>query len=189
MDLRQHSHVSPLEALDEPHFPERAAALELVAGEFPDQRGQLAGATGRRHGDAPEVAVEIELGIIDPVGPVETEGNSHQALAQRWQVLELARHQPLPVLEAEAARCGGGIEDQQREHVEVAGRTLGVDHVGVDAAELTNYRLPSLRSGSSIGANGFSRTSFRSSGRGVHAPHECVPEAIGKPVMRRHENA
>src|SRR5581483_5956573 len=70
--------VAVLEALDDVDLPERPAPVELPAGDVAGQLGQLVIATGGRRGDAPQVVVEVEVGILDPHRVVQIEGNRRQ---------------------------------------------------------------------------------------------------------------
>src|SRR4051794_16479433 len=75
-----------LEALHEPHLPERLGAVELLGKEASGERAQLVlGARGRERGMA-DVVIEVQVGVVDP---------DRTALAERDEadLLAEARHE------------------------------------------------------------------------------------------------
>ena len=73
VQLGHERHVAVLEALDDGELPQRSAAVERDAGDVADELTQLAEGAGRGRGDAADVAVEVEVLVLDPHRVVEPE--------------------------------------------------------------------------------------------------------------------
>ena len=74
--------VVALEALDDVDLPQRAAAVERTADDAGDLVGELLGVARRREREVPDVEVEVEVRVGDPVGAVEAERYLHHAPAE-----------------------------------------------------------------------------------------------------------
>ena len=88
--LGDEADLAVVEALDEPQLPQRPAAVERAAGDVADDLGQLVHRARRRHGDAVEVGVEVEVGVLDPHRMAEVERHRHQPAAERLEQVQPA---------------------------------------------------------------------------------------------------
>ena len=126
-----------LEALDQPHLPQRLGAVELL-GE--DPRGQVAqllpAARGRQRGMA-DVVLEVEARVVDPYRPAAVERRMGELVA-------VARHEvqpPADLLEKLIHRGRRALDDRQPADVHVRGRSLLVQEGGVDRGEPVEVTL------------------------------------------------
>ena len=126
VQLRHDAQVVLLEPLDHVHLPQGVAPVELAPGEVRDEGGQLhlCDWCGQPH--RLDVTVEVDSGIIDPPGNVETQWDLDQASPQRrYQVDPFSDIVPYS-RDAVSAWHGGGIKDHHRHAMgEVVGRPLG----------------------------------------------------------------
>jgi len=123
------------DVLDHPHLPQRAAAVQLQRGDVPADLGQLDAAARARQPDPVHVPVDVEIRVLDPYRVVEVERRVGQLLAElRHGRDALAEHLP-HLVEAVAARNGGGVEFQHRAHVQGLLGGLQIEEAGVESAE------------------------------------------------------
>ena len=120
-----------VEALGEPHLPERLGAVELL-GEDPRRKVSqlLLGARGRE-GGAPHVVLEVQMRVVDPDRPALAEGHEAKLLAK-------ARHQVQSRVDVVAellVRGGRALEDRRRGDVHVGAVALQVKERRVQSAE------------------------------------------------------
>ena len=71
--LRDDGDPAVLQPLDEPQLPQRFRTVQLVRHQASDQLVELGSAAGGRHPDAPDVEVDVDLVVLDEVGPVESQ--------------------------------------------------------------------------------------------------------------------
>ena len=72
----------PLQPLDDPDLPQRLGAVELAAGDVAGQVGQLPQAARAGDGGAPDVVVDVEVGVVDPDRVAQPEGDLDQPPAE-----------------------------------------------------------------------------------------------------------
>src|SRR3954468_3226220 len=70
------------ESLDDPHLPQRPGAVERHSGAMPAELGQLRVLAGRWQRDAVELAVDVEVLVVDPHRVVDAEWHQTQLLAE-----------------------------------------------------------------------------------------------------------
>jgi hypothetical protein len=125
--------------VDHVQLPQRAGAVERAREDPRHGLGELAVAARRRHGGLADVEVEVEVGILDPVGVVEAERNADQPPAERRQQVDAPRHQPADVRDRQlAARCGRRVVDGEPAHVPVGPGGLHRQELGVQAGQLSH---------------------------------------------------
>ena len=145
VDLGHHADVPMLQALDHPQLPERAAAVELVAGDVGDQLAELPRAARSGHGDPSHVVVEVEVGVFDPHRVVQPEGHLGQAAPERRQQVQALAQHLLDPLERVAALDGGRVEHRDLERVHVQRGGLHVEEPGVEARQPLHGRQSAKR--------------------------------------------
>jgi hypothetical protein len=121
VDLREDAEPVVWQALEDVGLPERPAPIEGAPDDPGDDLGDLVVTSGRWHPTVADVEVEVEVGIVDPVGVVQAERHLAQPAPQRLEEME-------PALDL----CPPGGE---RVVVGVVLR-LGVDRQAGDMAEL-----------------------------------------------------
>jgi hypothetical protein len=93
---------------------QRTGAIQWPGGDPRDLLGGLLLGPAGRQRELTDVEVEVEVGIVQPVGVVEPERDLDQPPAQRRQQGQPLFHQAVDVLEGELpARRGRGVEDRQ----------------------------------------------------------------------------
>ena len=80
-----------VEALGDPHLPQRLRAIELLGHHAADEVAQLLVAAGRRQRCAPHVVVEVEVAVVDPDRARERERRKPHALAVAGDEVQLRR--------------------------------------------------------------------------------------------------
>ena len=61
---------------------------------------------GRRHCDVPQVELDVEVGVFDPVRPVESERYRHEPAAKGFELVEPVDDQLLQGVEGDRLRRG-----------------------------------------------------------------------------------
>ena len=79
--------LSSVVALDHPHLPQRAGAVERQAGEVPGQLDQLVVPAGLRQREPVHVPVDVEVLVLDPDRVVELERDLAQLARERGHVV------------------------------------------------------------------------------------------------------
>ena len=122
VDLHEDGHPSIVEAVEHVHPPQRSTAIERHARDVADRLVELRAVAWRREQDAPDVVVEVEVGILDPHGMVEAERDIDDATAEGWDQDE-PRPDRVAQLDERQAVAGWTVEhgDLQRVHVERRG--------------------------------------------------------------------
>ena len=135
VDLGDETEAVVLEALDHPRLPQGTGAVDRRRGDLPGQSGQLTAPAGRRAHHAVHVGVEVEVGVLDPHGVVEVEGDLDQAPPERGDQGDPLADRLLDRLEAVAAGHRRGVVDAGHGHVHVPGRRLQVQERGVHSRQ------------------------------------------------------
>ena len=124
MHLRQNRDTSMLQALDEPHLPERPVPVERVGHETADQILEFATSSGLGHRDLPDVIVDVELAVLDEPWPVESQRRPRHSIAQLRHLRKARSDKVFDRTEAEVRRVGR-VADRQSGAVHVPGVRLG----------------------------------------------------------------
>ncbi len=80
----------PSPSLDHPHLPQRVVAVQRQCRDMPADLGQFTAAARRGHGDAVQVAPQLEVFVVDPhrmVGVELAVGEFHPELRDSPDVL------------------------------------------------------------------------------------------------------
>ena len=123
------------EALDDVRDPQRVLAVHRGGDQPGDQLVQLVVRARRRDGAVPDVEVEVEVGVGDPVRVVEPERHLHQPASQRLELVDAVGELPAP------GRVGlevgvRSLEDQQLADVQELVVVLQVQERRVQTREL-----------------------------------------------------
>ena len=129
-----------VDALDHVQLPQRPGPVERAGDDAADRLGQLLRGAGRWHGVMADVEVDVEVGILDPVRQIETEGNLDQTPAERSELIDPFEDGLLGRLEPGTARRAGGVVDVERRDVAEDARRLHVQEAGIDTAQLAHER-------------------------------------------------
>jgi hypothetical protein len=85
VDLRQHPDVAVLQAVDQVDLPQRPRTVERPREDARYLLSHLGIRRRRRDRELADVVLEVELGIVDPVGIVEPQRDRFQPPAERGQ--------------------------------------------------------------------------------------------------------
>ena len=135
-----------LEALDDPDLPQRLAALELHARDVAHDVGQLAQRAGRRHADPFDVAVDVEVRVVDPHRVVQPQRHIDDPLAERSHQMHAIGDVSPHGLERVATGHRRGVEDGGQRHMRVHRRRLDVQEEGIEPRETLHVILSLLAS-------------------------------------------
>ena len=135
MDLGDDPYAILLQALHHPELPQGPGAIEGRTGDLARHLAELPASTGGGAADAPDVVVDVEVGIVHPNRMVEVQRNLHQPSTKRRNQVEAVGDELLDLLERVAARHGVGIEHHGHGHVHVVGGGLEVQKRGVEPGE------------------------------------------------------
>ena len=122
MGLREDREAAALDALHQPHLPQRPVAPQMMREHAPGEHLQLSLATGRRQSGVTHVIPQIKPLIIDPTRPRLAERNHRQPLPitrHQAQTRIDMRQQPLI-----PRRIAG--KDQHTRHMHVRRRVLQI---------------------------------------------------------------
>ena len=125
VDLVEVCDVAVLEALDHVELPQRAASIEWPRHDALDLRRELPRASRGGKGDVSDVEVEIEVGVLDPVGLIEPERHLDESVTIRGNEVQPLADQRFEVVEVQRFGRGGRIE--QCEPADVAVGRAGLD--------------------------------------------------------------
>ena len=93
--LEDEAQLVVLEAVDEPHLPERPVPIEREGLHAAEQFLHLQVVSGTGHRRQPDVVVDVERAVVDPDGPALAERHEHDLLAQPGELVEPSRdHRP-----------------------------------------------------------------------------------------------
>ena len=135
VDLAEHGDAAVLEPVDEPHLPERVAAVERDGDEVADQLVELGHGAGLGHRDVAHVEGEVEVGVLDPHRVVEAEGHLDEPAPEGRREVEALLVQLAEAVEREAAGRGGRVEHEEAGDVHRRRRGLHVQERGVETGE------------------------------------------------------
>ena len=103
--LRQQAEAAVVEALDEPHLPQRLGAVELLGEHARAEVHELLVAARRGQRGVAHVVLEVEVGVVGPQRAARVGGREHeplavarhhvQAAADRVEEVVVARDRPL----------------------------------------------------------------------------------------------
>ena len=126
-----------VDPLDHVQLPEGLGAVHRPGVDAADGVGQQLGRARRGDGVGPDVEVDVELRVLDPVREVEPERDFDEAAAERRQLLDALEDHPLRRVDPGPTRWRVlDVEDGHRRHVAEAGRRLHVEEPDVDPREL-----------------------------------------------------
>jgi hypothetical protein len=131
--LLDHRGATALEAVDDEELPQRSRAVEGVLDELGGQVVELAIGPRCRQRDVAHVEVDVEVGVVLPLGRGETAERGHHALVQAGD----ARHHAQQSA-TEASEVGGLVEHRDAAEGRVEVRVLlDVPHHRLDVAHAT----------------------------------------------------
>jgi hypothetical protein len=123
--------AAALEALDQPHLPERLRAIELLGEDPSRQVAKLLFGSGRGKRRVTNVVVQVQVGVVDPDGPALPEGDEAQLLAEAGDEVE-----PPGEMLAELLVVGRrALEERGGRDVHVRSRPLQVQERRIQSAE------------------------------------------------------
>ena len=129
--LEDHREAAAGEAVDQPHLPERLAAVEALAEDAGDQALELLVVAGRGQRGVAHVVVEVEVGVVGPERAAGLEARPDEALA-------VARHEVQARLDVrlEEAELGRrALEDHHAADVHVRAGALLDEERSVGCAQ------------------------------------------------------
>jgi hypothetical protein len=142
VDLREQPEPAVRQAVDEVELPQGPRAVQRTGEDARDGLGEAAVVARRRDRALADVEVEVEVGVVDPVGQVDSERDVDEPAAQGREQVDALRDEPAEVghLQPSPGRRGGIVD---REHPNVAERPGGLDaeELGVERAELLHARF------------------------------------------------
>ena len=124
-----------LEPLDDPHLPQWPVAVELAADDVGREVAQFAHAAGCREGGAPQVVVDVELGVVHPDRVAEAHRDLDEAALENRGQRDPVADQLADPPERVPAGHGGGVEDRCHGHVHVQGRRLHVEETRIEPGQ------------------------------------------------------
>jgi hypothetical protein len=130
--LGHDSDPTALETFDEPQFPQRFGAIQLVGHQPADEVVELRAPAGRGHPDPTDVEVDVDVLVLDEVGPVESERRPLDPPPQLGKLGESADDQLANPIEAEV-RCVRRVQHRHRADVHMPFQILCEPEGGVDA--------------------------------------------------------
>jgi hypothetical protein len=139
VDLRQHPDPALRKAVDQVQLPQWPSPVQWSREDPRDLLAELRVGAGWGQRDLARVELEVEVGILHPVGGVEVERDLRQPPSKRRN-----QRQPLGdhALEVEnrhrAAGRGGSIEDREASHMPVVTRVLEGEELLVQGGELAH---------------------------------------------------
>ena len=124
------------QALDDPHLPQRARPVQRDAGEVAAQRGQLALVPGLGQRRAVDVALDVEVVVVDPHRVVDVERDVAQLLTELGHRAHPGLDRVAHRDEGVATRHGLGVDHQHPAHVQQLFGGLQVEERRVESAEV-----------------------------------------------------
>jgi hypothetical protein len=139
--FREPLHLS--EALDDVELPERPGAVQ-GAGVEPGRRdAELAPVAGLGERDVTDVELEVEVGVLHPVGMIETEGHLDDPLPKVRHPVQTALDVGEDLLERDLAPGGTGlVVDGQGGHVHGCAGCLQGEEGRVETGQLAHEKSP-----------------------------------------------
>ena len=137
--LRQHADAAVGESLDQVELPQRAAAVQRPGDDATDLLGENGVVTWGGQREFADVEVDVEVGIVEPVGVVESERHFGQPPAKRREAVQPSRDQRAQCVACgRAVRGGGRVVDAQSADVAVGAPVLQCEELGIGARQLTH---------------------------------------------------
>jgi hypothetical protein len=134
--VQPHDHglVAVLEAVDQRHRPQRPVAVEVPLRQPGAQlvEGRPGGRPQRR---LVQVGVEVEAGVVDPVGAAAAAGHRPHPLGGPRDQPEVGLDRPAQLGQRDRAAALEGVEHHDLERVHRDRRALQVEHHGIRAGE------------------------------------------------------
>ena len=115
------------EPLDHPQFPQGQVSAHRSAGYVTDDVGQRPFVTRRLKDNTMEMAIDVEVRIIDPEGPAQVERRPCQLLANRGNLGQALVSHGTDALVRVAGRHRGRIEEQESADMQVHGWRFAVE--------------------------------------------------------------
>jgi hypothetical protein len=144
--LGQDRHAVAVEAVDEVELPQWAGAIQRPGDDACDLLSEHAGIAGSGERQLADVELEVELGLVVPVGVVEAERHLDQSPVKRRQQVQASDHQVAHRVVGEpSARGGAGVIDSDRGDVAMGPAVLDGQELSVDAGELAHHAGTSSR--------------------------------------------
>ena len=127
--------VGTCDVLDDPHLPQRAAAIQRQRRDVAADLGQLLAATRRGKADAVQMAVDVEVVVVDPHRMVGVEPAVGELLAELRHRLDAQPQLIAHSVEGVAAGHGGRVQLQNRAHMQRLCCGFEVEEAGVESTE------------------------------------------------------
>ncbi len=144
VDLRVDGGTAALEPPDQVDLPQRAVPVQR-ASVYPRHLVlELARVARGRKRKLADVKLDVEVGILDPVGEVEPERCLDQAAPERWNERQPGLDQPGEALQRQRLRCRARVDDAHAADVAVDGSRLHREKGGVEPSQLLHPALPSV---------------------------------------------
>ena len=135
--FRDDREASLTEPLNDPHLPERLAAVEFLRHQASDQALELPLVAGARQMGVTHVVGEIEAPVVDPHRLAERRGRL-EALAVAREAVETRLHQAPDVLDVDSTlrrRERSALEDRGGADMHVAVAVLDLEEAVVERRE------------------------------------------------------
>jgi hypothetical protein len=145
VELREQAEVPVAQAVEQVELPQRPGAVEGARADPRDRLGDLALVAGRRDRRLAHVVLDVEVGVLDPVGQVEVERDLDEPPAKRRNEVQPLLHAAPQVLDGHRP-AGGGRRVVDPEHADVAERPRRLDpqEVRVEARQLVHDLVRAL---------------------------------------------
>ena len=132
--LEHHRHrILAGAALDHPHLPQRAVAVQRQPGDVATDLGQLAPPSRRRHTDAVQMAPQLEILVVDPHRMIQVQlvvGELHPKFRHRAHAVDHVAAKPAVRV---APRHRRGIQLENTAHIQRLCRCLQIEKERVES--------------------------------------------------------
>jgi hypothetical protein len=135
MHLVDDRDATTLQSRGDVHLPERPVARQRCARDLADHAVQLAAAARRRHLDAAQVVVVVDLRVLAPHRVVQLERDVDELIAKRREQVQSLHRHPAEQVEGELLAHVRGVDDAHFERVHVDLGRLGVEQECIDTAQ------------------------------------------------------
>ena len=165
VELGEQPDQPALQAGDDVPLPERAGEVEGTGSQPRHLLGQLGVVARGRQGQLPDVVLEVEVGVVDPVRVVQPERHPDELAAVHLEQVQPLLHGLAEVGVQVAAARTRRVEDRDGVDVaELRGRLHGQE-ARVEPGELLHRSPPSMRSGPRSACSGVLSPGRRATGR------------------------
>ena len=134
VDLQEQGDAAVAEAVESPELPEGPGAIERPPEDLADEAIQLAVVAGRIGGRVAQVRVDVELGRVRPLRPVEASRHLDDPAAEQSELREALADEAAELLRPERGPRVG-VEHREHPDVHVPFRRLRRDEAAVGPAE------------------------------------------------------